>query len=215
MTMVDLIERQNSIPANWRDYELQPLTNFRREMGRFFDGLFQAPLTAAIPAIAGWLPIGLKIEVKDGDKEVIVTAELAGLTEKDVELFFDKGMLMFVARRRARKTNLVIRSASTESSSGQFRCPTRSTPSTASPSSPRSCYRPSDQARGGREQENRDPCGDPPLRPGPTGKGPPRAALFVWRPRRRMRALFSRPIRRGAQATGGRGSRRGPAPGAG
>ncbi len=46
MTMVDFIpfgQQQSTIPAQWRDYESQPFTNFRREMGRFFDGLFQAP----------------------------------------------------------------------------------------------------------------------------------------------------------------------------
>lgn len=106
MTMVDFIpfgRQQGTTPAYWRDYESQPLTNFRREMGRFFDGLFQAPVYSGYTGYRGLVTDWPKIEVKDGDKEVIVTAELAGLTEKDVELFFDKGMLTFRGEKKGEK----------------------------------------------------------------------------------------------------------------
>ena len=103
MTMVDFIpfaRQQSTIPANWRDYESLPFSNFRREMGRFFDGLFQAPAYNRFSGYTGLVTDWPKIEVKDSDKEVIVTAEVAGLTEKDVELFFDKGMLIFRGEKK-------------------------------------------------------------------------------------------------------------------
>lgn len=100
MTMVDFIpfsRQQSATPAYWRDYEALPFTNFRREMGRLFDGLFQAPSYKGYTGLVTDWP---KIEVKDTDKEVIVTAEVPGLTEKDVELFFDKGMLIFRGEKK-------------------------------------------------------------------------------------------------------------------
>jgi HSP20 family protein len=106
MTMVDFTpfsRQQNTSPAYWRDYESLPFSNFRRDMGRFFDGLFQAP---AYKGYSGLVTDWPKVEVKDIDKEVIVTAELPGLTDKDVELFFDKGMLTFRGEKKGEKDEL-------------------------------------------------------------------------------------------------------------
>jgi len=97
MTMHDITlfgRQQTPTPAFWRDYEF-PFSSFRREMGRLFDDLFRAPVNDRYGGYgytgmaANW-PI---LEVKDLDKEVVVTAEVPGLTEKDIELSFDKGML--------------------------------------------------------------------------------------------------------------------------
>lgn len=94
MTMVDFIpfgRQQTTTPAYWRDYEAAPFSSLRREMGRLFDNSFQAPMYnryGGYPTLASDWP---KIEVKDVDNEVIVTAEVPGLTGKDIELFFDKG----------------------------------------------------------------------------------------------------------------------------
>lgn len=106
MTMVDFIpfgRQQTMTPAYWRDYESLPFTNFRREMGRFLDGLFQTPVYKGYSGYTGLVTDWPKIEVKDTDKEVIVTAEVPGLTEKDVELFFDKGMLTFRGEKKGEK----------------------------------------------------------------------------------------------------------------
>lgn len=86
--------QQSPSPAFWRDYEF-PFTSFRREMGRLFDDWFGVPANDRYSGysytgmVSSW-PI---LEVKDFDNEVVVTAEVPGLTEKDVELFFDKNML--------------------------------------------------------------------------------------------------------------------------
>jgi HSP20 family protein len=108
MTMVDFIpfdRQQTTTPAYWRDrdYESLPLTSFRREMGRFFDGLFQVPSYKGYSGFTGLTTDWPKVEVKDLDKEVIVTAEVPGLTENDVELFFDKGLLTFRGEKKAEK----------------------------------------------------------------------------------------------------------------
>jgi HSP20 family protein len=87
--------QQTSMPAFWHDYESFPFAGFGREMDRWFDKLLRKPVygySSVAPfsgAFANW-PI---IEVKDFDEKVVVKAEVPGLTEKDIELFFDKGML--------------------------------------------------------------------------------------------------------------------------
>lgn len=107
MTFQDLTSfgrQQSSTPAFWRDYEF-PFANFRREMGRLFDDMFRAPVYDRFSGYgyggmtANW-PI---LEVKDFDTEVVLTAEVPGLTEKDIELFFDKNMLTIRGVRKGEK----------------------------------------------------------------------------------------------------------------
>lgn len=108
MTMHDISQftrPQGSTPAFWHDFESLPFTSFRREFGRLFDDFFRTPRYGYAGyrdydgAFTKW-PI---IEVKDLDKEVLVTAELPGLTEKDFELFFDKGMLTIRGEKKGEK----------------------------------------------------------------------------------------------------------------
>ena len=106
MTMVDFSpfgRQQTLTPAYWRDYESVPFAGFRREMGRFLDNLFQAPLYKDYSGYAGLATSWPSIEVKDIDNEVVVTAEVPGLTEKDFELLFDKGMLIFRGEKKGQK----------------------------------------------------------------------------------------------------------------
>jgi HSP20 family protein len=106
MTMVDFIpfgRQQTATPAFWRDYETVPFAGFGREMGRLFDTLFQTPLYNRHSSYPGWVGDWPKIEVKDLDNEVVVTAEVPGLTAKDIELYFDKGMLTFRGEKKGEK----------------------------------------------------------------------------------------------------------------
>jgi HSP20 family protein len=102
MTMHDLTpfgRQQSNLPAFWRDYESLPFGSFRREMDRLFGDLFRAPGYGYGGKVANW-PV---IDVKDFDTEMVVTAEVPGLTEKDVELFFDKGILTFRGEKKGEK----------------------------------------------------------------------------------------------------------------
>lgn len=105
MTMHDIslfTRPQTSAPAFWQDYETLPFAGFRREVGRMFDDLFRAPsygYRGYTGTFTNW-PI---LDVKDFDKEVLVTAEMPGLTEKDFEVFFDKGMLTIRGEKKGEK----------------------------------------------------------------------------------------------------------------
>lgn len=106
--------QQNFSPSFWRDYDYSPFAgftgdydrspfgSFRREMDKLFDDFFRTPgfgRYGYAPQVAGWPSLDLK-ETPD---EVIVTAEVPGLTDKDVELYFDKGILTIRGERKGEK----------------------------------------------------------------------------------------------------------------
>lgn len=102
MTMQDLTSfgrQQTNLPAFWRDFEAFPFGAFRQEMDRLFENVFRTPAYGYSGKFASW-PI---IEVKDFDTEVVVTAEVPGVTEKDVELFFDKSILTIRGEKKGEK----------------------------------------------------------------------------------------------------------------
>ena len=100
--------QQTPTPAFWHDYEAFPFATFRRGIDRLFDNFLRKPaydLVGYAPfsgAFANW-PV---VEVKDLDNKVVITAEVPGLTAKDVELFFDKGMLMIRGEKKGEKDEL-------------------------------------------------------------------------------------------------------------
>ncbi|HZC37116.1 MAG TPA: Hsp20/alpha crystallin family protein [Sphingomicrobium sp.] len=91
MAFRDLIPfTRETNPSVWRE-EWAPVS-FRREMDRLFDDFFRTPTAGSFGTtsmMANWP----SIDVKDKDNELLVTAEVPGLTDKDVELFVDNGML--------------------------------------------------------------------------------------------------------------------------
>lgn len=108
MTIHDITSfgrQQTPTPAFWSDYEAFPLTNFRRGIDRLFDNLFRKPaydLSGYVPfsgTFANW-PV---VAVKDLDNKVVITAEVPGLSSKDIELYFDKGMLMIRGEKKGEK----------------------------------------------------------------------------------------------------------------
>lgn len=108
MTIHDLTSfgrQQAPMPVFWRDYQSFPFASFRRDMGRLFDDLFHA---SAQDRYSGYGYTGMAanwpiLEVRDFDTEVVVTAEVPGLTEKDIELFFDQGLLTFRGEKKGEK----------------------------------------------------------------------------------------------------------------
>lgn len=90
----DLMTRSNQgrAPAQWRERDFSPLSSFRREMDRLFDDFFQAPATFGAFG-AGTATNWPSIDVKQSDNEVTVTAEAPGMTDKDVDLFVENGIL--------------------------------------------------------------------------------------------------------------------------
>jgi HSP20 family protein len=101
MAMRDLIPwgRQSSTaPATYQPQD-NPVVSLRREMDRLFDDMFRGwpSLTPQLErSFAGWP----SVEVSESDREVRITAEMPGMSDKDVELFVEDGMLTLRGEKR-------------------------------------------------------------------------------------------------------------------
>ena len=84
-------------PTTWREADRNPLFGFRREIERLFD-----ELGGGLPRFGGDRGMNwLSIAVSDGDKEVRITAEVPGMTDKDVELLVEDGVLTIRGERKS------------------------------------------------------------------------------------------------------------------
>ena len=85
-----------------RSYD--PFMTLHREMNRLFDDVFRrfgaAGLAPLIEGQSGWP----KLEVSDTDKTLTVSAELPGMTEKDVQIEIANGVLTIRGEKKDERT---------------------------------------------------------------------------------------------------------------
>jgi HSP20 family protein len=101
MAMRDLIpwsRQPERATALYRDEDRSPFPSLRREMDRLFDDFFRAPVLGTGRAGALVWP---SLEVKETDGEVRVTAELPGMSDKDIELTVEDGMLTLRGEKKS------------------------------------------------------------------------------------------------------------------
>jgi HSP20 family protein len=75
----------------------QELETLRERLDRVF-GSGWPVFTSAEPA--AWIPA---VDLKENDKEFVLTAELPGMKEKDVEIEFDQNMLTIKGEKRTER----------------------------------------------------------------------------------------------------------------
>ncbi len=63
-----------------------PLTSFRREVDRMFDDFFSSADHGVQAWNAGWQAMAPRIDISDSDRELVITAEMPGLDERDFEV---------------------------------------------------------------------------------------------------------------------------------
>ena len=94
--------RKDAVPAGRK--EEYPLYSLQREMNRVFDdfirGFDEMPLGASQEPFGKFLPA---VDVKENDKEIVVTAELPGLDEKDFELTLTNDALAIKGEKKEKK----------------------------------------------------------------------------------------------------------------
>jgi HSP20 family protein len=101
MAMRDLIpwgRQESRMPAPYGEEDRNPLFRLRHEMDRLFDDFFRVPTFGGGWSRAMSWP---SLEVKETDDEVRITAELPGMTEKDVELSVQDGLLTLSGERKS------------------------------------------------------------------------------------------------------------------
>jgi HSP20 family protein len=121
LTMRDLIpwSRGRDV-ATGRSAE-HPLLSFHREMDRLFEDLWRG---FDVPAVGRSERVGTiispRIEVKEKDNEVVVSAELPGLQEKDVEVTLTDNVLSIRGEKKLEKTQKEEEYTYSERSYGSF-----------------------------------------------------------------------------------------------
>ncbi len=107
MNMRDLIpwnrSSDNQTPAAYRENEQHPFLSLHREVNRLFDDVFRdfdtrLPVMGRLSSLGSAWP---SVEISDSDSQITVTAEIAGMDEKDVEILLDDGVLTLRGEKRS------------------------------------------------------------------------------------------------------------------
>lgn len=104
-------QSKSSVPAPAPRRALDPFAAFHSEMDRVIDSFFGGRSAFALPSFAapdlriGGVSLMPSVDVTEDDKAITVTAELPGLTEKDVEVTLHNGMLTLKGEKREEKTD--------------------------------------------------------------------------------------------------------------
>jgi HSP20 family protein len=101
MAMRDLIpwgRQESRAPALFGAEERSPLWSLRRDLDRLFDDFFHAPMAGFGGAAAMPWP---NVEVSQTETEIRITAEVPGMSEKDVELLVEDGVLTLRGEKKS------------------------------------------------------------------------------------------------------------------
>lgn len=82
-----------------------PFTGFQREVDRMFDDFFRSTGRGLQPWNAGWHAIAPRIDISDADKELVITAEMPGLDEKDFEVTLAGDLLTIKGEKKTENEN--------------------------------------------------------------------------------------------------------------
>jgi len=113
------IWRRDVAPA--REEDESPFYTLQQEMNRVFDdfskGFDVTPFSVVREPFGKFSPV---VDIKENDKEIIVTAELPGLDEKDFELFLTEDALTIKGEKKEKKEDKKKGYYHMESSYGYF-----------------------------------------------------------------------------------------------
>jgi HSP20 family protein len=102
MSMRDLIpwSRQSSTaPAVYGDEQRNPFLSLRQDIDRLFDDVFRG----SMPSLAGGRSMMAwpSVEVGETDREIRITAEVPGMSDKDIELLVEDGVLTLRGEKKS------------------------------------------------------------------------------------------------------------------
>ncbi|WGF91027.1 Hsp20/alpha crystallin family protein [Marinivivus vitaminiproducens] len=106
MSVRDLIPRgrtSNATPTAYRDDDRSPFLSLHREMNRLFDDVFRG-FDGRLPPFGSLSSFGTawpNVEIAETDQAIIVTAEIPGLDDNDVEILLHEGVLTLKGEKRS------------------------------------------------------------------------------------------------------------------
>jgi HSP20 family protein len=95
---------KSQVPANREDF-YDPFVTFRREVDRMFDDFFSGVGARATQHWGGGFGVVPTVDVTDAEKEMVVTAELPGLDEKDFEVTLSGDVLTIKGEKKEETEN--------------------------------------------------------------------------------------------------------------
>jgi len=102
MSMRDLIPwgRQSSTaPAVYREEERNPFLSLRQDIDRLFDDVFRGTMPSL--GMGRGATVWPNLDVRETDQEVRITAEMPGMSDKDIELLVEDGLLTLRGERKS------------------------------------------------------------------------------------------------------------------
>lgn len=97
---------KTNLPAQASGRFIDPFSAFRGEMDRLVDAFFGSRSALPTPDLrVGGIALVPEVDVTEDDKAVTVTAELPGLSDKDVEVSLHDGVLTLKGEKREEKTD--------------------------------------------------------------------------------------------------------------
>lgn len=99
-TMRDLIPWRGITPARLERGAEHPLLSLQREIERMFEDLRRG-LDLPVLGLAGEGMISPRIDVTESEEALVVTAELPGLEEKDIEVSLNEDVLVLKGEKKA------------------------------------------------------------------------------------------------------------------
>ena len=95
-------DNKSQVPVRREDY-LDPFASFRREVDRMFDDFFNGFSGRGLRSSTGngWQELTPMIDVAETDKELVVTAELPGLNDKDFEVTLTGDLLTIKGEKKS------------------------------------------------------------------------------------------------------------------
>jgi HSP20 family protein len=98
------------------------LLTFQQEMNRLFDGFFGRSALEPFGGLGeGWGLFSPRVDVAETDKEVVVSAELPGLDDEDIDVSLSRGMLTISGEKKQEKEKKGRNYYRVERSYGSFR----------------------------------------------------------------------------------------------
>ena len=86
-----------------RDDFFDPFLNFRREVDHIFDSFLEGFGARSAAAGNGWLSLAPAVDVAKSEKELVITAEMPGVSEKDVEVTLTDDLLTIKGEKKAER----------------------------------------------------------------------------------------------------------------
>jgi HSP20 family protein len=106
MPITDLIPWKKKEPVQQEEERAlqrpgDPLLAFQQEMNRLFDEFFGRPALEPFGAFhQEWNLFSPQVDVAETDKEIVVSAELPGLDDKDIDVSLSQGMLTISGEKK-------------------------------------------------------------------------------------------------------------------